>query len=92
MAKTKAIEFGGCCALGWCGSGNSTPDRGGVAIALDDDLDEDDINGEMICLDCAERLARLIRKRARECRERQAAGLEYRGDPMKWRKPKKAAA
>lgn len=87
MAKAKAIEFGGCCSLGWCGSGNDTPDRGGVEISLDGDLSED--LGEMVCLACAERLARLIEKCVTRCRERQAAGREYRDD--RWRKAKAAA-
>ena len=87
MAKAKAIEFGGCCSLGWCNSGNDTPDRGGVEIALDCDLSEG--LGEMVCLPCAGRLARLIEKCVTQCREKQAAGREYRDD--KWRKAKPAA-
>jgi hypothetical protein len=88
--KTKAIEFGGCCALGWCGSHSDTKDRGGVLISLENDVVDPDSDGEMVCLGCAERLARLLKKRVRQCRERQAQGLEYRGEPSKWRKPKVA--
>jgi hypothetical protein len=84
--KTKAIEFGGCCALEWCGSDNNTEGQGGVEVLLDNGSLADDDMGEMICLNCAEKLARLLKKRARECRERQAQGLEYRAH--KWRKKK----
>lgn len=85
--KTKAIEFMGCCALGRCGSHNDTPSMGGVEITLDGDLAEGDM-GEMICVDCALWLARMLKKRVKQCREKQAKGLEYRAD--KWRAPKKA--
>lgn len=88
--KTKAIEFAGCCALSdWCGSHNNTEGRGGVEILLDahGSLADDDM-GEMVCLDCAERLARLLKKRVRQVREKQALGLEFCGDPLRWRKAK----
>ncbi len=84
--KTKAIEFKGFC-LG-CHSGNATPKRGGLRIQLDGD--EPAEYGEMFCLDCAERLARRLKKRVKECREKIAQGLEYRND--KWQEPKAQAA
>lgn len=83
--KTKAIEFKGFC-LG-CRSDNSTPRRGGLRIQLDGD--EPVENGETACLDCAERLARRLKKRARECRDKIARGLEYRNG--KWQEPKTKA-
>jgi hypothetical protein len=79
--KTKAIQFKGFCS--GCHSGNSTPKRGGLRIQLDGGEPVED--GEMFCLVCAERLARRLRKRVRECREKIAQGLEYRND--KWQEP-----
>lgn len=83
--KTRAIEFGGVCALRWCKSHNNTPGRGGVEILIDssEDLARDG-QGEMVCITCALRLVREIEKRAAECTEKRAKGLEYRGD--RWRK------
>jgi len=76
--KTRAIEFRGYCSLGRCGSHNDTPSRGGVEFSVDDDVSE--YSGEIICCECAEWLAKWLKKRAKQARERQAAGLEYRHD------------
>ena len=94
--KTKAIEFSGACTIGWCGSHNDTPNRGGVQILLDDDIDEEGWGGESVCCDCAMRLARLLKKRVKQVSEKQAQGLKYRagadGCTMRWRKKKTPAA
>ena len=77
--KTQSLMFLGYCA-GGCKSGNNTPSRGGMRIQLDSN---DDVEyGEMVCLECAEKLAKSITKRAKECREKMAQGLIYRND--KW--------
>ncbi len=91
--KTKAIEFSGACSLNWCNSHNDTEGRGGVEVLIEahGTLAGEEDMGEMVCLDCASRLARLLKKRVRQCREKQAQGLEYRGDEsgeMRWRKRK----
>lgn len=89
MAVTRAIEFGGFCTLQWCGSHNDSEGRGGVEIALNGSM-EDGFT-EMICCDCALRLARLLKKRVKEVAEKQAKGLEYRGDPLRWMKTRAVA-
>ena len=87
MAKTKAIEFGGRCSLGWCKRWDGSPDAGGVAIVLGDDIEFD---SEMVCCPCALRLAKELEKRVAEVAEKQANGLEYRND--KWRKKRATVA
>ena len=80
--KTKAFMFMGSCS--GCQSSNDTPSRGALYIQLDASQDVED--GELVCLDCAERTARRIKARVRQCREKMAQGLVYRFG--KWQQPK----
>lgn len=96
--KTKAIQFAGSCSLGRCDSHNDTEVRPGVEVLIEafGTLAGGEDMGEMICDECALWLSRMLKKRAKQAREKTARGLRYKynkktGEP-RWVKPKAAPA